>query len=109
MRDGKILNNTFVKLGLECHLRQDHFYAADDTETATPSYTLLSASAGTDIRNGHRTLCTIVLNAENLTDRAYQSHLSRLKYAATNPVTGRTGIYNMGRNFSIKVSVPLLF
>ena len=109
VRDGKILNNTFVKLGLECHLRQDHFYAADDTETATPSYTLLSASAGTDIRNGHRTLCTIVLNAENLTDRAYQSHLSRLKYAATNPVTGRTGIYNMGRNFSIKVSVPLLF
>ena len=40
-------------------------------------------------------------------DRAYQNHLSRLKYLDVNQVTGRRGVYNMGRNFSIKVVVPI--
>ena len=52
-------------------------------------------------------MCTISLTADNLTNRAYQNHLSRLKYAAENPVTGRQGIFNMGRSFGIKVMVPL--
>jgi iron complex outermembrane receptor protein len=42
-------------------------------------------------------------------DEAYQNHLSRLKYAAVNNATGRAGVYNMGRNFSVKVNVPLSF
>ena len=107
IRDGQVLNNTFVKLGLECCLRQNHVYSADDTETATPSYTLLNFAAGTDILVRHRNVCTICLTADNLTNRAYQNHLSRLKYAAENPVTGRQGIYNMGSSFGIKVMVPL--
>ena len=107
IRDGRVLNNTFVRLGLECCLRQSHVYSADDTETATPSYTLLNFAAGTDILWHHRNVCTISITADNLTNRAYQNHLSRLKYAAENPVTGRQGIYNMGRSFGIKVMVPL--
>ena len=106
IRDGKILNNTFVKIGLECNLRQNHYYAADDTETATPSYTLLSLSAGTDIRHHNRTVCTLSVIGDNLTNRAYQNHLSRLKYTAINPLTGRQGIFNMGRSITMKVSVP---
>jgi len=43
----------------------------------------------------------------NLGDVAYQSHLSRLKYTEENPVTGRMGVFNVGRNFSVKVNVPL--
>ena len=43
------------------------------------------------------------LNAENLADVAYQSHLSRLKYAPQNPLTGRNGVYNMGRNINLKL------
>ena len=82
------------------------FYAADDTETSTPSYTLLHLSAGTDIRYRNRTACTISVICDNLTNRAYQNHLSRLKYADINPVTGRRGIYNMGRNITMKVSIP---
>jgi len=35
--------------------------------------------------------------------------LSRLKYAPENPVTGQTGIFNMGRNINFKVIVPLEF
>jgi len=43
----------------------------------------------------------------NLTDEAYQSHLSRLKYTPVNYATGRTGIYNMGRNLSFKLIFPI--
>ena len=45
----------------------------------------------------------IFISAENLADVAYQSHLSRLKYAPQNPLSGRSGVYNMGRNLSVKV------
>ena len=108
VRDGRVLNNTYVKIGLECNLRQDHAYVADGTETVTPSYTLLNMSVGTDIKWRHCNLCSLSLNGDNLTNRSYQSHLSRLKYAAVNPVTGHHGIYNMGRNFSLKVVFPLI-
>ena len=46
---------------------------------------------------------SIYISAENLADAAYQSHLSRLKYAPNNPLTGRSGVYNMGRNISLKL------
>jgi iron complex outermembrane receptor protein len=45
--------------------------------------------------------------ALNLGDVAYQSHLSRLKYTDVNLATGRTGVFAMGRNFSVKVNIPL--
>jgi iron complex outermembrane receptor protein len=45
--------------------------------------------------------------ADNLLNRAYQNHLSRLKYADVNNVTGRCGVYNMGRNITFKLVVPL--
>jgi iron complex outermembrane receptor protein len=37
---------------------------------------------------------------------AYQNHLSRLKYTADNLVTGRPGVFGVGRNFSVKLNVP---
>ena len=43
----------------------------------------------------------------NLTDVAYQNHLSRLKYTDENPVTGRVGVFNMGRNFTARLIVTL--
>jgi iron complex outermembrane receptor protein len=42
-------------------------------------------------------------------DVAYQNHLSRLKYLPENLATGRMGVYNLGRSFSIKLNVPLHF
>ncbi len=107
VRDGKVLNNTYVSVGMECNLRQNHFYAAEDTETATPSYTLFNIAAGTDFRIKGRKVASLYLTANNIFDKAYQSHLSRLKYIGTNAATGRTGIYNMGRNFGIKLLVPV--
>jgi iron complex outermembrane receptor protein len=40
---------------------------------------------------------------------AYQNHLSRLKYAPMNLATGRSGVFNVGRNFGLKILVPLSF
>jgi iron complex outermembrane receptor protein len=51
----------------------------------------------------------ISLVAQNLSDIAYQSHLSRLKYTDENILTGRTGVFNMGRNYSLKINIPLQF
>ena len=45
----------------------------------------------------------------NLLNRAYQSHLSRLKYTDINNVTGRQGVYNMGRNVTLKLNIPIQF
>ena len=106
---GKVLNNAYVAAGLECNLRQSHCYRADGTETPTPSYTLVNLSAGTDILLGGRKLCEVSLTVSNLFDRAYQSHLSRLKYADVNAATGRTGVFNMGRNVTFKLLFPVEF
>ncbi len=108
IRDGKTFNNLFVKLGLECNLKQDHYYAANETETETPSYTLLNLSAGTDILHKGRKWCSLYIIGDNLTNRAYQNHLSRLKYLGENESTGRMGVYNMGRNITFKVTIPIL-
>ena len=89
-------------------LKQNHYYMAEETETATPGYTLFSLSAGTDILAKGRKIAEVYISGENLTNKAYQSHLSRLKYADMNVVTGRRGVFNMGRNFTIKIVLPIL-
>lgn len=95
---GKLFNNAFIAVELDWNARQDHFYAVDGTETATPAYLLLNMSAGTDLVIGGKKRASLYLMADNLTDCAWQSHLSRLK---------EIGIYNMGRNFTIKLQIPV--
>ena len=101
------LNNIFVSANIECYLRQNHVYSADNTETTTPSYTLQNLSAGADIQLKQRKMAELYITVDNLLNRAYQNHLSRLKYADVNVVTGRTGVYNMGRNISMKIVIPI--
>ena len=97
------LNNLYVAAGLDCYLKQTHIYRADDTETKTPGYALLSLSAGSDIQVKGRKVAELYITADNLLDKAYQNHLSRLKYADVNAATGRRGIFNMGRNITFKI------
>lgn len=104
---GPSSDNLYIAAGLECNLKQNHFYAVDDTETATPAYTLLSLSAGTDLTWNGKKVAELYVTANNLLNTAYQNHLSRLKYCDENSVTGRQGIYNMGRNVVFKVVVPI--
>lgn len=99
--------NLYATLDLEVHQRQDRFLAAFGTETATPGYTLVNLGFGGDVvADGKRTLFSVYLSANNLFDVAYQAHQSRLKYLDVNNRTGRVGVFNMGRNLSLKLVVP---
>lgn len=106
---GKLLANSYVKIGVDNYFNQNHIYEAFGTETATPGYTLLNAGIGTDVVAKKGTLFSMYISANNLTNIAYQSHLSRLKYLEENNATGRMGVFNMGRNFSFKLIVPIAF
>lgn len=106
---GRYLANAYLKIGLDNYLAQTRFFAAFGTETATPAYTLINFGLGTDVIFGRKTRFSIYLNVDNLADVAYQSHLSRLKYLPVNNSTGRTGVFNMGRNVSFKLIIPVDF
>jgi iron complex outermembrane recepter protein len=108
-KKGKIIRNVFISGELDNSFNQDQPFTGFNTETATKGYSLLNAGIGGDIRSSKRTLCTFFIGANNITDVAYQNHLSRLKYAPENPVTGRMGVFNTGRNFSFKINIPLEF
>ncbi len=109
-RSGHMLQKLFLNLKLNNTFAQTHFMSAYRTETATPAYSLLDIEAGTNVANkAGRVLFKLLLSADNITNVAYQDHLSRLKYLPVNEATGRQGIFNMGRNFSFKVIVPFDF
>ena len=104
---GNVLTNSYVKIELENYFAQNQIYSAYATETKTSGYTLLNTGFGTDFMRKHKNIFSLYFSANNLADVAYQSHLSRLKYAAANNATGRNGVFNIGRNFSLKLIVPL--
>ncbi|HVZ55919.1 MAG TPA: TonB-dependent receptor, partial [Chitinophagaceae bacterium] len=99
----------YVKAQLVYYAAQNRVYAADNTETPTPRYTLFNAGVGTGItnRNG-KTIVTISIMGNNLFDVAYYNHLSRLKYF-TDPNWPGLGIYEMGRNIAFRLDFPLSF
>ena len=104
---GKSFTNFYVKAGIDKFFDQKNAFTGYATETSTPGYTLLNAGAGADIMSNKKTLFSLHLSMSNITDVAYQNHLSRLKYTDENLVTGRTGVFNPGRNFSVKLNVPI--
>jgi len=107
--NSKHFKNSYLRFGIDLFAAQNNVFSAYDTETATPGYTLLNMGAGTDFFAGGKKRFSLVVVGQNLADTAYQSHLSRLKYAEPNYATGRSGVYNMGRNFSIKLLIPINF
>ena len=100
---------SYFRFTIDAMAPQNRFYAVDGAETRTPGYVLCGAGLGTSFRTkGGREAVQLVLQADNLFDVAYQSHLNRLKhfeYYAASP-TGRLGIFSPGRNLSAKVVVP---
>lgn len=89
------LHENYVKVGVDYFFAQDH---PGQFETATPAYFLLNASIGTTIKIKDQPL-TITVSARNLLNETYYDHLSRFKYF---------NIYNIGRNFSLSVSIPFV-
>lgn len=102
------IQNSYVKMEFEHFFKQHAPFTAYDTETPTNGYSLLHFGAGFDLKSAMKnTLLSVYFNVSNLFDVAYQNHLNRLKYTSVNQVSGRTGVFNMGRNFSIKLIVPI--
>ena len=109
---GNAFANAFVKVQFEVYAAQNRVYLQNNTETPTAGYQLLNAGLGTDILNKKgNPMFNVSFMGNNLFNVAYQSGLNRLKYFEPYPgnFTGHDGIFNMGRNFSIKVNVPLRF
>lgn len=106
---GNMLRNIYASVESDYNFAQNKAFTGFNTETATGSYWLMNAGIGADIVSHRKRICTISVNGLNLADIAYQNHLNRLKYNPENMATGRMGVFNMGRNFSIKVNVPLSF
>jgi iron complex outermembrane receptor protein len=106
----KHFSSIYFKAGIENYARQNRIYSDFNTETPTPGYLLFNAGAGSFITNKQgKVIADIDILINNITDAAYQSHLSRLKYFEPYPnnPSGRSGIYNMGRNLSFKLTIPL--
>ena len=92
------IRNLFAEIEMECNLKQNHVYRLNDTETPSPSYTLFHLAAGTDILHRGHSIVTLHFSVENLFNRAYRNHLSRLREG---------GIYNMGRNVALKATIHI--
>lgn len=109
LNKGKVVRNLYMSLTGDYTLNQNNAFTGYNTETNSSSYFLLNAGIGADFISKGKTLFGLHLSATNIGDVAYQNHLSRLKYTAENPVTGRYGVFDMGRNFSVKVNIPLSY
>ncbi len=108
----KYFSSIYAKVEMDYYAKQDKAYLAFNTETTTPGYTLFNTGIGADVTSkGGNTLFSFHISGNNITDVAYQSHLSRLKYFEEYPNngSGRNGIYNMGRNISVKLLIPLVY
>ncbi|MFB6455786.1 TonB-dependent receptor domain-containing protein [Chitinophaga sp. Hz27] len=103
------ISGAYVRAGVDIFAAQSRFYGVDDTETYTPGYTLVNMGVGASIINKQKKpVAELFLQAENLFDVAYQANMNRLKYFEyySSSPSGRYGIYNMGRNISMKMIIP---
>jgi iron complex outermembrane receptor protein len=119
----KSFANIFFRVGMLYSFEQKNVYQASSVYAALSSYelaaskapnaayTLLNIGIGTDIlAHGHKA-CTVIITVNNLADVAYMDYMSRFKYYTVNYNSNpyRVGVYNMGRNISVKLLVPLDF
>ncbi|TDW95767.1 TonB-dependent receptor [Dinghuibacter silviterrae] len=121
----KGVKNAYLKIGvLDCFEQKDVYqqyaiynglntaltpfeYAA--SRSATKGYVLFNAGLGGDIPSRGRTACQVFIQCTNLFNTAYMDYMSRFKYYPVNYTTDRVGVFNMGRNLSVKLLIPLYF
>lgn len=101
------LQNTYAFIGVDNFFEQKKIYYKYGNETVTPGYTLVNAGIGSDIFAGKIKVFSLYISGNNLADKASQTNMSRLKYADINNKTGRIGVFNMGRNFTFKIIIPI--
>ncbi|MCZ2102696.1 MAG: TonB-dependent receptor [Chitinophagales bacterium] len=104
----KWLTSITPKFEIEYAATQNRYLGLNGTETETPSYTLFNLGFTAEINYFKDKNIQFVFQVNNLFNKAYQSHLNRLKYFEyyEQSPNGRYGIYDMGRNFVVKMIVP---
>jgi iron complex outermembrane receptor protein len=90
----KLMKNSYLFVTLQSFFNQDK---TSFFETATAGYNLLNMGLGGRMVLGKQPL-EFRVSANNLLDKTYISHLSRLKI---------DGIPNIGRNISLGLSIPI--
>ncbi|MFM7510943.1 MAG: TonB-dependent receptor [Bacteroidota bacterium] len=97
----------YFRFTTQAVFEQDRFFSAYQTETATPGYLLMDVGLGGNwVDRKKNTLASFHLSVTNVGDVAWQSHTSRLKYTAENGANGLMGVFNRGRNLSLRIAVP---
>ena len=107
LKKGKLLRNLSIYTEIDINFSQNRAFTGYKTETTTSGYTLLNAGLNGSFMHRNKTVASFYLTANNISDVAYQSHLSRLKYTDYNTMSGRYGVFNMGRNFTFKLNIPI--
>ncbi|AKD57598.1 TonB-dependent receptor [Spirosoma radiotolerans] len=103
------LSDVTIKADVDYNARQDRYLGLNNTETATAAYTLVNAGIDGLVRVGKdKPGLRVLFQVNNLFDVAYQSNLSRLKYFEyfTQSPNGRLGMFGMGRNICLKLTIP---
>jgi iron complex outermembrane receptor protein len=108
-KKSKAIRNSFINFQLDNVFAQNNPFEGYNTETVTSAYTILNIGFSSQVQHKNKILFSVSLVGQNMADVAYQNHLNRLKYGPVNEATGRMGVFNMGRNFSLKINVPLQF
>lgn len=119
------INNVYIKFGMTDCFQQSNVYQQyaiytglntaqtpyeyAASKAATAGYMLFNAGIGGDLQTKGRTFCKIYVQVNNLFDTPYMDYMSRFKYYPVNYTTNRVGVFNMGRNISLKLIVPLDF
>jgi len=122
---GKGIRNAYVRAGVLSEFQQNHVYLGEAAATglntaqtpfeyaasqaSTAGYTLFNAGLGGDIQSKGHTLCKVYISGTNLANTAYIDYMSRFKYYPYNYADGKVGVFNMGRNISIKIIIPFDF
>ena len=122
---GKGIKNAYFKFGLLDCFQQNKIYKQyaiynglntaltpyeyAASTSATKGYTVFNAGIGGDIIYQGKTFFQLYIICNNLFNTSYIDYMSRFKYYPVNYATGHVGVFNMGRNVSVKVIIPLDF
>jgi iron complex outermembrane recepter protein len=113
-KPGSVLRRSYFKVGMTAYLAQNSIYSALYTEVPAAAYTLFNAGLGTDLvhAGSGKLVCSFYFNCTNLTNVAYADHLNLAQYFyaqngnAVTVTNQRQGVFNMGRDFTVKVVFP---
>jgi iron complex outermembrane receptor protein len=115
---GRLFRKSYFRFGVDYNFEQDRVYQLSSVYNGngatkldvTPAYTLLHAGVGSDIMSHGKKMCAIYINVDNIANLNYIDYMSRFKFFQ-NAVNGnqQNYVYNMGRNVSIKLLIPLDF